>query len=73
MCLVSVLQAVFGCQNDTLKVCNDTLNFENQDMVLLSAEVKRFDENMLFSTTREVVCQEVVRQVMVLKGAAFFQ
>jgi len=73
MCLVSVLQAVFGCQNDTLKVCNDTPNFENQDMVLLSAEVKRFDENMLFSTTREVVCQEVVRQGMLLKGAEFFQ
>jgi len=42
-------------------------------MVLLSAEVKRFDENMLFSTTREVACQGVVRQGMVLKGTEFFQ
>jgi len=42
-------------------------------MVLLSAEVKLFDENMLFSTTREVACQEVVRQGMVLNRAEFFQ
>ena len=38
--------AVLGCQNDTLKFCNDTLNSEGQDMILPRHEVKRFEENM---------------------------
>ena len=43
-------QAVFGCQNDTLKFWNDTLNSENQNMDLLCIEVKRFEINT-FSCT----------------------
>jgi len=42
--------AVFGCQNDTLKFCNDTLNSEGQDVVLPCLEVKRFEEKMVFCT-----------------------
>jgi len=34
----------FGCQNDTLKFCNDTLNSESRDIVLPCIEVKRFEE-----------------------------
>ena len=30
----SVFEAVFGCQNDTPKFCNDTLNSESQNMVM---------------------------------------
>jgi len=41
---------VFGCQNDTLKFCNDTLNSESQDMVFPCIEVKRMEESM-FSCT----------------------
>jgi len=33
-------QAVFGCQNDTLKFCNDILKFESQYMILPCIEVK---------------------------------
>ena len=35
----SVFYAVFGCQNDTLKLCKDILNSESLDMVLLCIEV----------------------------------
>jgi len=44
-------QAVFGCQNVTLKFFSDTLNSESQDMVLPCIEVKRFEESM-FSCKR---------------------
>jgi len=47
---ISVFYAVFGCQSDTLKFCNDTLNSESVDMVLLCIEVKRFEISM-FSCT----------------------
>jgi len=35
---------------DTLKFCNDTLNSESLDMVLLRIQVKQFEESM-FSCT----------------------
>jgi len=38
--------SIFGCQNDTLKFCNDTINSESQDMVLPCIEVKRIEESM---------------------------
>jgi len=38
-------KAVFRCQNDILKFCNDTLNSESQEgMVLPCIEVKRFEK-----------------------------
>jgi len=46
MCMKQCFYTVFGCQNDTLKFCNDTLNSEGQDVVLPCLEVKRFEENM---------------------------
>jgi len=46
----SVFQAVFGYQNDTLKVCNDTLNSESLNMVLPCIVEKRFEISM-FSCT----------------------
>jgi len=33
-------KAVFGCQNDTLKFCNDTLNSDSPDIVLPCIEIK---------------------------------
>ena len=38
--------SIFGCQNGTLKFCNDTINSESQDMVLPCIEVKRIEESM---------------------------
>jgi len=35
-------------------------------------EVKRFEESMFSCTKREVACQEVVRQGMLLKGTECF-
>jgi len=46
----SVFLSRFGCQNDTLKFCNDTLNSQGQDMVLPCIEVKIFEES-IFSCT----------------------
>ena len=70
-CLVSG-QQVFPCPNVTLNVCNYTLTFGKQGMILLCIEAKRFVENMFFCTSREVACQEVVRQGMLLKGTENF-
>jgi len=43
-------------------------------IILLSIEVKRFEENMLsFCTTHEVACQDVLRQGMLWNGKEFFQ
>ena len=45
-------KAFFGCQNDTLKFCNDTLNSESLDTILPCIEVKRFEINMFSCTWR---------------------
>jgi len=50
MILISVFQAVFGCQNGTLTFCNDTLNSDSQDMVFACIEAKRFEESMISCT-----------------------
>ena len=55
MFLISVFQAVVGCQKDILSFCNRRLTFGNRDMVLPCIEVK------------EVASQEVERVGMFLK------
>jgi len=40
-------------------------------MVLSCIEVKRFEESLFSCTTREVACQEVARQGMLLEGTEF--
>jgi len=40
------LGVILGCQNDTLKFCNDTLNPESRNMDLLCIEVKGFEISM---------------------------
>jgi len=41
-------------------------------MLLPCIEVKRFEESMFSCIKREVACQEVVRQGMLLKVTEFF-
>jgi len=41
-------------------------------MVLSCIEVTRFEESLFSCTTREVACQDVARQGMLLKGMEFF-
>jgi len=41
-------------------------------MVLLPTEVKRFEESMFSCTSREVACQEYMRQGMLLKAMEIF-
>jgi len=54
-------KAVFGCQNDTLKYCNDATNSEILDIVLPCIKVQRLEVSM-------ITCTWLLQQTVAISG-----